>query len=368
MALGTLKTFGTQTAAQIRADAGIYLFIAVYAAGGFLLMQAAGAGDRAAYALYAQQGVLMFGLLMPGVALVFDFCWIIHRFDRRRGLAFRRVFSAARLARMAAGLCLLQAMALFFGTFTSLKNLLPLLHGGFPYDRLHADIDAALHGGVDPWLLLQPVLGSDVMRGIIEWNYNVLWFALCYGVLFFVATSPKARHVRARYIFGFMLVWIVVGNVLAGLFLSAGPAFYGLVTGDVARFAAQLEFLARSGATGHSAAAYQHYLWAGYEASRTGIGSGISAFPSVHVAVVCLNAFFLHAHSRKLAPLGYAYVVFLIASSVYLAWHYAIDGYAAFAVTGVIYLGMKKLAPGAGRRETAPVPLPSKLDFPEALG
>src|SRR5690606_32299861 len=135
----------------------------------------------------------------------------------------------------------------FFGSFTSIKTVLPLLHGGFPFDRIQADIDSALHFGVDPWRLLQPFWGADGMRRIVEWNYNVLWFVICYGALFFVATSPRASHFRLRYIIGFLMVWIIVGNLLAGLFLSAGPAFYGLVTGDDLRFADQLDFLARSG-------------------------------------------------------------------------------------------------------------------------
>jgi hypothetical protein len=39
---------------------------------------------------------------------------------------------------------------------------------------------------------------------------------------------------------------------------------------------------------------------------------------------------------------AFAYVALVVASSVYLAWHYAIDGYAAVAMTLVIYATVRR--------------------------
>lgn len=346
MSDGKVKLFLHETTALLRADAGIYLLVAVYTLCGLQLLHGLDAGHQAAYANYFGMDMVMFGLVMPLAVLIFDVCWTLHRFDRRRRLAFRRVFSPRRLAYFVSGLVLLQSMLVFFGTFTSIKTVLPLLQGGFPYDSLQADIDAALHGGVDPWRLIQTVWGSETIRQVVEWNYNFLWFIVCYGALFFVATSPRARKQRTRYIFAFMLVWIVVGNVLAGIFLSAGPAFYGHVTGDTARFAEQLRFLAGIEAPG-VAAFYQDYLWNAHVSGQPGLGTGISAFPSVHVALVSLNAWFLWLYSRRLGALAFLYVGFVGLSSVYLAWHYAIDGYVGVTVTGLIVLAVMKLMPDA---------------------
>ncbi|MEQ1951555.1 phosphatase PAP2 family protein [Mesorhizobium yinganensis] len=353
---GKFEIFLRETAAYIRADAGIYFFIAVYALAGISLLHLLQAGERAAYGIYVGSGLFMFGLVMPTVVLVFDLCWSVVRFGRRRNLAFSRFLSPRRLAYLVSGLLLMQAMTIFFGTFTSIKNVLPLLHGGFPYDRLHADIDAALHGGVDPWRLIQVAWGSDTVRRLVEWNYHLGWSSICYGTLFFMVTSPRARRLRTRYLVGFMLVWIIVGNLLAGLFLSAGPAFYGLVTGDGQRFAEQLQFLAQGGETADGTAIYQKYLWLAYINGTAGLATGISAFPSVHVALIGLNAFFLYAFSRKLGMIAFAYVAFVELSSVYLAWHYAIDGYAAIAVAGLIFVAVKKWLPDPGRSATARPP------------
>jgi hypothetical protein len=151
-----------------------------------------------------------------------------------------------------------------------------------------------------------------------------------------------------------MLTWIVIGNIAAGIFLCAGPAFYGQVTGDPTRFGEQLAFLARHADYDGSAAYYQNYLWMLYEKGVSGFGSGISAFPSMHVALITLNALFIWERSRAWGIAAFAYVAFILASSVYLAWHYAVDGYAAIAMTVGIYLLVRRWLPdGAWRKGLA---------------
>ena len=329
-----------ETAVLVRSDAGLYLFVAMYTVVGLAFLQLAGAGDRAAYSIYLFRWLMLFGVVLPAAAIILRVALLVHRFDSRRALV--ALFSSANLAYFAAGLLLLMAMMLFQGTFTSVKNAMPVWHQGFPFDRLHADIDAAIHFGTDPWRLLYAVAAFDVVRLVVEWNYNVLWFVICFAALFFVATSPEAASIRTRYILSFMLVWIVVGNIFAVMFLSAGPAFYGEVTGDMHRFGEQLAFLARGVDSPNSSAANQAYLWNLYQAGLTGFGSGISAFPSVHVGLVTLNALFIGEYSRRLGFVAFGYVAFVLASSVYLAWHYAIDGYAAIALTAVIYLALRR--------------------------
>lgn len=354
-----------QTLSLTRGDAALYLAVLLYTAAGLLLLAAAGMQEMSSHRLYLRQWTTMFVILMPLIALSVDAILVIHRFDRRRTLAFRRVFSPHRLACMLSGMALLMGLMVFQGTFTSIKNVLPALQGGFPHDRAQADIDAFLHFGIDPWRILHAVAGTDVVRRVLEWNYNVLWFLLCFGALFHVATSPRARSVRARYVVMFMLVWIVCGNVLAGLFLSAGPVFYGAVTGDEARFADLAAFLARSGGEFSSAHSYQNYLWRLHASGEAGFGSGISAFPSVHVGLIAMNAFFLADVSRRLGVAAFAYVGLIVASSVYLGWHYAIDGYVSLAVVGLLHVVCRRFMAAAPGPALAEVPA---ADTPAAAG
>jgi membrane-associated phospholipid phosphatase len=131
-----------------------------------------------------------------------------------------------------------------------------------------------------------------------------------------------------------MLVWVVVGNVVASLVPTAGPALYGLATGNHARFAALVDFL---GSSGSLTAGTQQYLWSLHEAGASGFGSGISAFPSMHVAIICMCALFASELNKHLRIPGAIYTGLIMLSSVYLGWHYAVDGYAAVILTVGIY-------------------------------
>ncbi len=336
--------------ALMRADAPFYFFVAAYTVASLLFLDFAHASDQAAFAPYLWRWPFVFAFLLPLIAFGADAALLAVKFRRRPKLAAKRLFSASRLAYFLSGLALLMALGVFQGDYTSVKNGLPVLRQGFVYDAAQAHLDAVLHFGTDPWHFLYKIAGFDIVRTVVEWNYNVLWFLICFGALFFVATSPMAAHVRTRYLTCFAAIWVLIGNVFAGLFLSAGPAFYGMVTGDTARFGEQLAFLARGAASPNSAASYQQYLWTLHEQAQAGFASGISAFPSVHVALITLNALFIYEHHRKLGLAAFGYVFFVAASSVYLAWHYAIDGYVSIAITVAIYLAAKKWAAAAALR------------------
>ena len=355
-----------RAAAQIvRRDSALYLCIVIYTLAGLVFLNAIGAADLEAYSIYFGRWTFLNCLILPTFAILIDFLVIVRRFDSRRRLAARRIFSTSRLAYSFSGLCLLMALMIFQGTFTSVKNGMPIWQGGFPFDVAQANIDAFLHFGTDPWRWLYAVAENDLVRAVVEWNYNVFWFLLNFGALFFVATSPMAASVRTRYLACFMAVWIIVGNVLAALFLSAGPAFYGAVTGDAARFGEQLAFLAHGAVSRNSAVTYQQYLWSLHEARQAGFASGISAFPSVHVGLAMLNALFLREYDRRLGALAFLYVAFVAVSSVYLAWHYAIDGYVSAAVTLVVYAVARKMIPADPR--PAPDMQTATVNRPEAV-
>ncbi|MEX2741195.1 phosphatase PAP2 family protein [Rhizobium mongolense] len=86
---------------------------------------------------------------------------------------------------------------------------------------------------------------------------------------------------------------------------------------------------------GHSE--YANYLLDLYEAGQTGLGSGISAMPSVHVGLVVLNALFLSSLNRWLGVVGWAFAAMIFYGSVYTGWHCAVDGYVATAVALAIW-------------------------------
>ena len=317
--------------ARVRQDAWFYGAVLAYTAAGLLFLAAAGNSGGTSYANYIVPGIKWLLIFLPVVALTYDVISVIIRFDQRRSLAYKRVFSRKRISSLLAGLAIMAGIIVFYGTFTSVKTTLPMMFDGFLYDRVQADLDEMLHFGTDPWRLVHVMQGQETITAIVNFNYGPVWFSLCFGGLFFVATSPRADGYRMRYLMMFMFVWVVIGNLLAGAFLSAGPVYYGQVTGDEERFAGLLAFLALDQST-RSVQEYQQYLWLLYEARVPGIASGISAFPSVHVALATMNALFVLERSRRWGILAFVYVAIVQASSVFLGWHYAIDGYASIVL------------------------------------
>lgn len=336
-------------------DRSIYTLVVLHAVVTIFLVAASGVSSAFAYLPYLLVWSTVFFGLFPFLYFMVGVTQVVHRFDNRRRLAFRALISPTRLAHFVAGLSLLATLMVFQGSFTSIKNALPVWQGGFPYDAVQADIDRILHFGKDPWRYLYEAAGNGLVRSVVEWNYNQGWFIFCFATLFYVAVSYEARAVRTRYMLTYVLTWIVVGNLLAGLFLSAGPAFFGHVTGDLARFAEQMAFLGENENTMHAAVRFQRYLWSLHTSGEPGFGSGISAFPSMHVSLAMLNALFLFEVSRKWGLIAFAYVAFVAASSVYLAWHYAIDGYVGIVLTVAVYFAVDMLWVRGRRAETLPV-------------
>jgi len=324
-------------------DIAVMGFAAGYAVVAIALLLATDARQAFAFRHYLVVWPFVFLMLFPFIYGLLVLLKIVHRIPDRRGrlMALRRAVRPHHMQPFATGLLLLCCLMVFQGAFTSLKTALPLWSGGFPNDVAQAEIDRALHFGVDPWRYLTLLGSNRWVHAAIEWNYNQGWFIFCYATLFFVAISARATAVRTRYLFTYMLTWIVVGNVLAGLFLSAGPVFYEAVTGDSQPFGEQIAFLSSHGDGPHSVPFLQSYLWQLYKTGNAGFGSGISAFPSMHVALATLNALFIGEVFPKWRLPAFAYVVLVLVSSVYLAWHYAIDGYVAIVVTIAIYAAMK---------------------------
>lgn len=333
----------------IRSDWPIYLIAGIYVLAGSLYLASIGQSGFGTLNAYIRAWAMNFGVLAPYLVTLFGIVRITLRIRQRKNLAYRAMLAPHRTARFIAGtILLLTAILLFTSMFSSIKATFPLAHG-FLFDHAQADIDKAIHFGVDPWRLLFAFAKHPLVLRLVELNYNVFWFIVCYGALYWVLTSPRAERIRVRYMLTWLTVWIVIGTVMASIWLSAGPAFYGLVTGDTARFGEQMAFLATSAGDYSSAHNFQAYLWALHELGKPGFGSGISAFPSMHVALITLNALFVGETSRRWAMLMWAYVAFVAMSSVYLGWHYAIDGYVSIVVVTLVYHLFKRALPVLSR-------------------
>ena len=69
-------------------------------------------------------------------------------------------------------------------------------------------------------------------------------------------------------------------------------------------------------------------MWASFASARPGLVAGISAVPSLHVAISLWIFLVARSLDRRAAALAFAYFVVMWIASVQLGWHYAVDGLA----------------------------------------
>ena len=319
----------------LRKDAFLYLLMACYFLCGFIYLSFVGQAQKSHFFIYYAVLLPLFLFLITPFIALYSVYVIQRRTPLRQRLAFKAITNPNNMTRYISGLVFLTAYCLFIGMFTSVKSSLGSVYG-FQHDMYQADLDKLLFFGVDAWRVLFKPIHNAWSQPIIEFNYNALWHLQTYLVLYLIATAYQSREFRSRYLVSFMLVWVIVGNVAAGVFISAGPAFYGALTGDEMRFGEQLQML--STYKDSPAITFQDYLWTSYVANSPGFGTGISAFPSVHVSLSILNVFFAFEFSKRLGYIALAYAMIIWISSVYLAWHYFIDGlFGAVLVAGIYY-------------------------------
>jgi hypothetical protein len=178
--------------------------------------------------------------------------------------------------------------------------------------------------GTDPWRLLDQMIGWSTIP--VDRLY-ALWLPVQSLVLFIVMLEPPSRA-KSRALIAYSLGWFVLGVAAAAIFSSAGPLFYDRVFGG-SEFAPLRETLTGRGAW--LALAESDKMWAATGNTEPSFVSGISAFPSVHVAI----SVWLYLTARALAPraakLALLYGAAVWIASVQLGWHYAADGLAGVA-------------------------------------
>lgn len=222
-------------------------------------------------------------------------------------------------------------------TFSNFKRMIPEVIP-FQFDLLFADIDRAMHFGVDPWRILQPVLGFPLVTFFINFLYNV-WLFLVIMVFYWQAFATGNRQLRDQYILSFFLCWMVIGTLFATLLSSAGPCFYPRFVSGEDIYAPLMSYL--NGANEVYpiwALDTQNILLQNYESKSAALASGISAMPSMHVSISWLMVLLGWKINKYLGWAFTIYCGFILIGSVHLAWHYAVDGYVSIILTTGIWL------------------------------
>lgn len=243
--------------------------------------------------------------------------------------------------RFARGLPMLLALVVFMPAFSAIKSAIARF-APYTWDPTWIALDRAIHG-TDPWRLLQPVLGYPLVTSLLSMAY-LAWFFLIYsGSIFFCFLSRDAE-LRARYFIVYFAAWTVCGVFLAIAFASVGPCFVGPLLGNHT-FDAQVAYL--NAANAHFPVLIlpaQRFLLEAQVHADHGLGAGISAMPSMHVAMALLFALAIAPASRWARAGGFAFFAIIQLASVHLASHYAVDGYVSIVVTAGLWALAKPMA------------------------
>jgi len=350
----------------------LYLILAVYLGVGFIID-----------ACYSEIAVVKLGLynevlrISVVAFLSFGGCGVavmtMLRADRKRSLlrqVFGRLAEFVAFERLAPFAAVILFIHVFASLFTSLKTMIPHLHP-FAWDHTFMQWDQSVHFGRHPWEWLQP-LASPLFTFAINFAYN-LWMFVMFAVLLWQAWSTN-RQLRKQYLICFELCWILIGTVGATVLSSAGPCYYARVTGETNDpYAAQMKYLydVHEHHFPVFALDVQEKLWEGYAADFLGIQPaelevgkhpgdrlfvGISAMPSLHVSIAVLMALVGWSTNCWLGIVLSIFALSIQLGSVYLGWHYAIDGYLSAVLTVILWFAVGRLLRWSrGRDETPPV-------------
>ncbi|WFL77483.1 phosphatase PAP2 family protein [Altererythrobacter arenosus] len=268
--------------------------------------------------------------------------WRLARAKPESPIAWVRERLLSRTARhhLIVGLPMFALCVVIIPAFSSIKSMIPLFTE-YTWDETFIAWDRALFFGYDPWLLLQPLLGYPVVTAIVAAIYH-LWILLLYvGPLYF-AFSPQVNEIiRRQFFLGYAMSWMLIGGLMATWLASVGPVFAEPLLG-IDTFRAQTDYLAAANREiPIMVVPVQQMLLENFHLNERGLGSGITAMPSMHVAICAL--YWLAA--RKVSPgLGRAFFVFMIViwiGSVHTAYHYAVDGLVSIAAMIVLWWVVK---------------------------
>ncbi|HWU61956.1 MAG TPA: phosphatase PAP2 family protein [Ensifer sp.] len=220
--------------------------------------------------------------------------------------------------------------------YTTYKINIP---GVVPFyaDPYLADIDRFLYGR-NAWRVMHEAPLQVGM--LVDFFYTRVWPAVLLFSVLGALTFVEGVRLQ-RFAWALFFVYAVLGTLLATVFASVGPIFYPEFYPGTAQFM-QLKPAIENNPYITNITSYSDYLLYAYRSREFVFASGISAFPSVHVAVATLAAWFLTSFGRRCAVIGWTNAVIVQYGSIYSGWHYAIDGDASLILVSACWIALSR--------------------------
>ena len=273
--------------------------------------------------LFQVYGILGCTVLVSGGLAVFLFRLIqMMRRRERSPLARSAQWLRENAPRIFMAVLAVQISSAAAAAFAALKSALPSVT---PFWLDHGLASAELRlVGIHPWEL------SHWLFGWATPAVDLVYFSWIFAQMlaFYAILVLKPSPLKTRALVSYSYAWLILGVGGAYLLSSAGPIFYDRIFGG-SEFAGLHAALRDAPMAQHAASK----LWEAYSLRQIGVASGISAMPSLHVALALWLALILKG--SRAAILGWLYFALICLGSVHLGWHYASDG-----VVGAIGFGL----------------------------
>jgi hypothetical protein len=332
-------------AGSLRENSPLVLFVALYG----LVPVIAYARMDLPVAPYAELALSYLGFVVTagiGLFAAFALWYLYHARVRKvpnfQSIAWQRIKSDfLSRERVLLALPVLALWPITASAFSYLKSVIPLVQP-FYLDPMLRDWDLALHFGIDPWRILQPLLGYTWITYLINFGYT-LWFFVLQAMLVLQSGAAGNRQRRMQFLLTMALAWALIGSLAATFMSSAGPCFYGLVVGGADPYAPLMAYLRGVAATlgewhlPFTALMLQDLLWESYATNGFGLAKGISAAPSMHVGSSWIIWRLSWDLGRRARIAGSLFLAFIFIGSIHLGWHYAVDGYLAVAAAWLLW-------------------------------
>jgi hypothetical protein len=332
-------------AGSLRENSPLVLFVALYG----LVPVIAYARMDLPVAPYAELPLSYLGFVVTagiGLFAAFALWYLYHARVRKvpnfQSIAWQRIKSDfLSRERVLLALPVLALWPITASAFSYLKSVIPLVQP-FYLDPMLRDWDLALHFGIDPWRILQPLLGYTWITYLINFGYT-LWFFVLQAMLVLQSGAAGNRQRRMQFLLTMALAWALIGSLAATFMSSAGPCFYGLVVGGADPYAPLMAYLRGVAATlgewhlPFTALMLQDLLWESYATNGFGLAKGISAAPSMHVGSSWIIWRLSWDLGRRARIAGSLFLAFIFIGSIHLGWHYAVDGYLAVAAAWLLW-------------------------------